>query len=673
MQLSKFIFLSTSVIPFIMIGCSTNSSQLVTSDNSNPTIIISGIKSDFSAAEYSIYCDNILHKADAAFSALENDTSVASLDSVMGKFDAIITELQPIDPSWYLKSVHPDAELRDAATKCAEKYSEFYSKMSMSRPFYDRLSAINLSEISESEQFMVNTSLDDFKRAGVNKDKQTREKIRLIKKDITKLGNQFSKNIQEDVRTVETTVAGLKGLPEDYLESHPANDKGIVGITTNYPDYSPVMKYAENDNLRYRLRKEARSRAYPENEKVLKQLLIKRYELAKLLDFDNWAELSMSDKMIGSPKKAQDFLTSVGHSLLEPVKRELKIQLAQLQQIDAGADAVQVWQSGYIDNLILNQQYDLDAKEVREYFSYSNVREGIFKLTEDLFGVEIQPWGTKTWHEDVESYEILENGKLLGRFYLDSHSRTGKYKHAAHFTLRSGIKGKQIPLSALAQNFPKGLMEHGQVETFLHEFGHLLHNMFAGKQKWQSMAGMGAERDFVEAPSQMLEEWVWDYDTLKTFAKNKQGITIPESLVIKMNKARNFGQAIGTAVQLYYANLSLSFYDRDPEGFEMLALTKQLSEEFNPYPFVEGTAFYANFGHLQGYSSNYYTYQWSLAIATDMFSRFTKEGMHNRKLAQEYRDKVLAIGSSKPASSAVNDFLGREFSTDAYINKLKGG
>ncbi|MBT3204840.1 MAG: Zn-dependent oligopeptidase [Gammaproteobacteria bacterium] len=654
-------------------SCSSLSGIQPSEISSNPAIDVSGIKSDFTGEEYTALCEEVLKQAGEDFTLIEQDTSIATLDSVMGKYEGLQKVLQRVRQRGYLKSVHPDEDLRDSAMKCSEKFSGFYSRVGMSRLFYNRLAAIDLTDVSEAEKFMVETTLEDFKRAGVNKDEQTREKLRQLRKEISVIGNKFSKNIQEDVRSVTTTVDGLKGLPADYIKSHPADENGLVTITTNYPDLSPVMKYAESDDLRYRLRIASRSRAYPDNESILKELLTKRYELAQLLGFDNWAEYSMSDNMIGGPKQASEFLTTVGHALKEPVKKELEIELAQLRQINPDADIVQVWQSGYVDNLIRKQLYDLDAKEVREYFDFQNVRDGILKLTENLFGVEIRPWKTMTWHEDVETYEILENGELLGRFYLDNHPREGKYKHAAHFTLRTGIKDKQIPLSALAQNFPKGLMEHGQVETFLHEFGHLLHNMFAGKQKWRGMSGMGVESDFVEAPSQMLEEWVWDYDTLKSFAKNKNGKIIPRELVAKMNKARDFGQATSTAAQLYFANLSLSIYDRDPDSFDLMTITKKLSAEFSPYPFVEGTAFYCNFGHLRGYSSNYYTYQWSLAIATDMFSRFKKEGIHNAQVAREYREKVLAPGSSKPARQTVTDFLGREFSTEAYIEKLKAG
>ena len=604
---------------------------------------------------------------------MENDTSAATLESVYGQYDKIAFTAQQVQQSWYLKAIHPDEALRKAATDCTVKYSDLYAEFSMSNKFYQRVAAIDTSKLGEVERNMVLNSLEDFKLAGVDKDEATRKKIRALRKEIGEIGNLFSKNINEDTRYVDATLDQLKGLPEDYIEAKKAAAAGseTFKISTDYPDLNPVLKYAENDDLRFRLRHASRARGYPKNEKVLKKLIEKRHQLATLLGYKNWASMSMKRKMIANPDNAQDFLAKIGAALKAPVAVEKKTQLERLQKITPSAKEVNAWQSSYINNLLVKEEYALDSKEVREYFNYTNVRDGIFKLTEDLFGVTIRPWKTALWHEDVESYEVLENGKLLGRFYMDNHPRQNKYKHAAHWTIRTGIKDKQIPLSGLAQNFPKGLMEHGQVETFLHEFGHLLHNMFSGQHKWTAIAGMSMERDFVEAPSQMLEEWIWDYDTLKSFAVNSEGQVIPKSLVDKMVRARDFGKAVGTALQIYYANLSLNYYSRDPSSFELMPLLKEISDTYNPYPFVEGTAFFANFGHLYGYSSDYYTYQWSLAIATDMFSRFEEEGLRNKQTAKDYRNMILGAGGSKPAAQFVKDFLGREFSPDAYINSLK--
>ncbi len=629
------------------------------------------IDPNLSAEAFTKLCDDTLVQAEAAFTRLEQDTSPASVASVFSSYDAMWDKLQPSQHSSYFKAVHPDTALRDAATACSEKKSDFYTRVQMSRPLYDRVKAIDPASLTGKEQYMVEKTLLQFRLAGVDKDATTREKIRQLHQVIEETGNLFAKNIQEDVRYVETTVEALKGLPQDYIDTHTPDDKGVVRISTDYPDLVPVMQYADSDELRHALRVASRSRGYPVNEPVLKKLIETRHELAKMLGFANWASYAMSDQMIGSPENAHAFLDAINNALKAPVAREKAQRLARLKKINPEAAEVQVWQAGYIEELMRREDYGLDAREVREYFSYPKVRAGIFQLTQDLFGVQIRPWSTPTWHEDVEAYEVVEKDQVIGRFYMDNHPRENKYKHAAHWTLRTGLAGKHVPVSALAQNFPKGLMEHDDVETFLHEFGHLLHNIFSGNQAWYAIAGMSMEHDFVEAPSQMLEEWVWDYDTLKTFATNSKGDPIPVALVEKMNKARDFGLALNTATQIYYANLSLNYYDKDPDSFELMPLMKTLAARYSPYPFVEGTAFYASFGHLDGYSSNYYTYQWSLSIATDLFSEFQQHGMRNTTVAQRYRDKILGAAGSQPAQDFVADFLGRPFSKEAYLNKLK--
>lgn len=635
------------------------------------SMLIEGIDSSLSGVEYTALCDQVMENAITNFAALESDTSPATLQSVVGKFDQITYDMQAIRQSWYMKAIHPDEAVRDAATECSERYSDFSSQVGLSKGYYERLATIDLNSLSETEKYMVEQGLKSFRRAGVDKDQETRDRIRALRKEITEIGNQFDKNIRDDVRYVTTTADQLTGLPQDYLDERPADENGDIQISTDYPDTGPVFKYAENDDLRKQLRIAARSRGYPQNAEILKNLIKKRHQLANMLGFENFAALSMDDKMIGTPENADRFLTTVGEALNGPIDKEMDILLARLKKIDPEATEVSAWQVSYLMNLIRQEDYALDSKEVREYFKYDKVRDGILGMTEDLFGVEIREWDTPTWHEDVETYEIVENGIIIGRFYMDNHPRDNKYKHAAHWGLRSGIKDKQIALSGLAQNFPKGLMEHNQVETFLHEFGHLLHNIFSGNQQWFAITGMSMERDFVEAPSQMLEEWIWDYDTIKNFATNDKGEAIPKALVDKMVRARDFGLATGTATQIYYANLSLNYYNRDPDSFELEPTMLELAEKFSPFPHVEGTHFYTNFGHLNGYSSNYYTYQWSLAIATDLFSRFAEKGMRNKAVAKEYREKVLGAAGSKPATEFVEDFLGRPFSPDAYIDKLK--
>lgn len=615
-------------------------------------------------------CEQTVATAKEQFAAIEADTSPATLGSVYGAYEAMGTNLEQIQHAWYMKSVHPDESVRDAATECTQLYSDFASGIGLSRAFYDRVAAIDTVGLTDSERLMVQNQLRDFRQAGVDKDEATRDKVRALRKEITEIGNQFDKTIRDDTRYVETTVEALDGLPQDYLETHQPDENGVVKISTDYPDYFPVMRYGHNDALRKALSTARLSIGSPTNEANLKRLIEKRHELANLLGYDSYAAYAMDGMMIATPENAKSFLDEVGVALKKAAEKDLAILKARNQKIDPQAGDVQVWQSSYLSNLVQEEEYALDSKEVREYFRFDKVQQGIFDLTESLFGVDIVPWKTQTWHGDVTAWEVRENGEAIGRFYLDMHPRDNKYKHAAHWTLRSGVKGKTIPLSGLATNFPKGLMEHNQVETYLHEFGHLLHNMFSGTQEWSSITGMSMERDFVEAPSQMLEEWIWDLETLQSFATNDAGEPIPAELVEKMNRARYFATAMNTAQQIFYANLSLDLYSQDPESLNLLESLKSLQAKYSPYPYLEGTYFYNNFGHLNGYSSNYYIYQWSLAIATDLFSRFEEEGMRNTDVARQYRDVVLGSAGSKPASEFVEEFLGRPFSTQAYIDLL---
>jgi thimet oligopeptidase len=281
--------------------------------------------------------------------------------------------------------------------------------------------------------------------------------------------------------------------------------------------------------------------------------------------------------------------------------------------------------------------------------------------------------GAPVWDPSVECYEMFEGGKLAGRFYLDMHPRANKYNHAAQFDIRTGIAGRQIPEAALVCNLPggepgdPGLMEHDDLITTLHEFGHLLHTMFAGNHRWVGIGGIRTEHDFVEAPSQMLEEWGWDAKVLQTFAKHHEtGEPIPTAMVEQMKRAKDYGEGLRTRRQMVYADLSLSVYNRDPKALDPEAVMADLVKRYQPFPFVDGTHFTCSFGHLDGYSAVYYTYMWSQVIAKDLFSQFDKSDLLNPATSLRYRKTVLDPGGSKPAAQLVKDFLGRPFNFTAF-------
>ncbi len=575
-----------------------------------------------------------------------------------------------------LAAVHPDAAVREAADACTQSMSSVQSDLSLSRPIYDQVSAVDNSAADAETQRFQEKLLLSFRLSGVDKDEATRVRIKQLNDEITAVGQEFDNNIRDAVAYLELDSADqLAGLPEDFIAAHAPAEDGKIRISTQYPDLFPFMSYSESDSLRHDLSVLSNNRAYPDNDAVLHRLLALRYELANLLGFDNYAQWVTADKMVGSPERVESFLSELAGYTAETQQREYDMLLARLHQEQPEAERVEPWQNSYLMEKVSQEQFQVDSREIRQYFNYDASRDGLFALTQELFGVQIKPWhDAPVWHEEVEAFELWDEELLIGRFFLDMHPRDNKYQHAAAFPLQLGISGVQTPVSALVCNFSRGKepMEHSQVTTFLHEFGHLIHTLFAGDHHWYEVSGINTEWDFVEAPSQMLEEWVWDYDTISTFAHNAEGEVMPRALLDKMIAARDFGLGMGTRRQLSLAAMSMGIYNRDPAGLDLKEFTDNISREYTLLePLAEGH-FYAAFGHLNGYSAIYYTYQWSLAIASDLLTRFEAEGMRNVETAGAYRENILQPGGAKPAAELVTDFLGREISFKPYADRLSG-
>lgn len=622
-------------------------------------------------------CQSELDAARAQFLALETPSAPVSDAQLLQQINELdITTNAIAGRASLYRNVHPNAQVRAAADSCQQNLVPLGTDIGLSAPLYERISQVDLEALDALDRRFVEDMLLGFQRSGVNQPEATQQRIRELNRELNQLGQRFNANIREDVRTLKVTSAErLGGLPDDYIEAR-LQDDGTLVITTDYPDYFPVMQYAHDDELRFELYKLFRQRGYPENEQVLLDLLRARHELATLLGYRHYAEYVTEDKMIKTAENAQEFIDRITDIADSRAQYDYEILLARQQELDPSAQVVGDWQKTYLEELIKQELFEIDSRELRSYFQYDRVRQGIFDLTEALFDVRIVPWDTETWHESVHAYEMLDGDEVIGRFYLDMHPREGKYNHAAAFTKQSGVKGQQLPIVALVCNFPggtggSGYLEHSDVKTFLHEFGHLLHAIFGGHQRWLSMSGVRTEWDFVEAPSQMLEEWVWDADSLSKFARNAQGETIPAELVERLNAGRDFGQGLFVHHQMFYAALSLNLYNRDPEGLNLTDTVRELQTKYSPFPYVEDTYFHTSFGHLYGYSAIYYTYMWSLVIAQDMFSEFDEQGLLNPEVAQRYRAKVLAPGGSRDAADLVEDFLGRPYSFDAFAERLK--
>lgn len=673
---------------------------LIASPDERP--FLTGISS---SEDFSKKLDAHLSNAKKAMERMLSAKGKRTIENTLTPYDEILIELDAAGAQANLmENVHPDETMRTTSEQFSQKISAFGSELSLNRVVYDALTAMDISKVDVKTKFYVEKTLRDFRLAGVDKDEATRNRIKALRDELVLIGQDFARNIREDVRTVTVTnVKELDGLPQDYIDRHKPDSNGVITLTINYPDAVPVFTYAKSEDLRKRMYMEYNNRAYPKNMEVLNKLIAKRNELALLLGFPNWAACVTADKMIGSEKNANDFIEKIASASNEKAIRDYKQLLLRKQKDIPNAESLNLWETGYYSELLRKSEYDFDAQKVRPYLQYDNVKQGVLDVTSKLFGVEFKRNTTApVWDSLVECWEMFEKvrpsdgqGKLvrsmvpIGRFYLDMHPRENKYNHAAQFGVRNGVAGKparrtsslaggQIPEAALVCNFPggiagdPGLMEHGDVETFFHEFGHLLHHLFAGRQPWMGLAGISTEWDFVEAPSQLLEEWAWDASTLQTFAKHYQtGEAIPTALVQQMRRAEEFGKGLQVRTQMMYAKLSLSCYDRDPKNVDTDELVKSLREKYTPYKHVEGTHFQASFGHLDGYSAIYYTYMWSLVIAKDLFTKFDQKNMMNADIATKYRSTILAAGGSKPAATLVKEFLGRDFEFDGWKKWLE--
>ncbi|MGN6106244.1 MAG: M3 family metallopeptidase [Kofleriaceae bacterium] len=578
------------------------------------------------------------------------------------------------------QAVHPDAGVRDAARTCEQEVSTYISELLLDRKVYDAIAAVDVKKADPNTRRFSAITLREYKRAGVALDDKKRARIKQIDDELTVVGQDIQKNVAEDTRKIEVTDAKrLSGMPSDWISAHKPGAGGAIAITTDYPDYNPFMELADDDELRKQLYVQFRLRGADKNEPLIQRMLELRAERAKLLGFANWADYQSDDKMLRGGAAAAQFIDRVAALAKKRAARDYAELLAAKKKLDPKATEVFDWQKAYFEQKVKKDQYAVDSTEVRKYFVYDNVLAGLLDITSQIYDLQYKPVSDGgAWHPAVKVFDVMRGGDKLGRIYLDMHPRADKYKHAAQFTLKDGYEGKQLPEGALVCNFPDprtsngpALMTHDDVTTMFHEFGHLLHHVIGGHQKWGRQSGVTTELDFVEAPSQMFEEWGWSHDTLSRFAKHYQtGEVIPAKLVVDMRKADKFGLGTQTVQQMFYAALSLGFHRANPKNIDQLAMVKQMQKKYTPFAYVDGTKFHASFTHLVGYSSMYYTYMWSLVIAKDLLTPFEKSGLLNTEVTHRYRDKILAAGSTKDAADLVKDFLGRPYNFKAFEKYL---
>ena len=573
-----------------------------------------------------------------------------------------------------VQQVHPDAAIRDQSEKAQLEAHKLLTDLSLDREVYDLMVVDDAEErtsgLDDEGERVRNFALRDFRRAGVDRDPETRDRIRAINERATELGQTFERNIRDDGTTVKVRPEQLAGLPQDWVEAHPVGDDGLVELSLEYPDVVPMLQFGTDRDARVAVHVAFNNRAWPVNDEVLAELLALRQEHATLLGYDGWPEYDAEVKMIETGDAIGAFIEKISKAAEASALRDRDVLLERIRQDRPDADELDAADVNFYLDTVRREQHDVDSQEVRRYFSFDKVRQGLLDVTGRLFGLTYERVEVPTWHEDVTSYDVSLGGAPLGRIHLDLHPRPNKFSHAAQFTLTDGVTGRQLPEGVLVCNFARGLMEHREVVTLFHEFGHLIHHVLGGHQQWARFAGVATEWDFVEAPSQLLEEWAWDAGVLEGFATDEEGRPISAGLVAKMRGADDFAKSLQVRTQMFYASVSYRFHrDVPADGDAILALSRELQSAYSMITPLE-THFHASFGHLDGYSSGYYTYMWSLVIAKDLFSAFDKDDLFDAEVAGRYRDRILAQGGRKDAADLVEDFLGRPFGFESYADWL---
>jgi thimet oligopeptidase len=619
----------------------------------------------------------------AAFEKIETDrlvTSQRSIDTLLAVKGARTIEntLSPLDEAFHqinsaayfaglMEQVHPDAGFRDHATAMLTKASAAQTAIALNHEVYNALAAIDVSKADAATKYYVQRQLLEFRLAGVDKDDATRTRLKKLNDQATEQQSMFDRNISDGQKTIEADPSELDGLPQDYITRHKPGANGKVTITTDYPDAFPVLTFAKSTDLRRRMSLAFNTRAYPKNEEVLTSLMKTRYEIATLLSYNSWADFNAADKMIAKGHNIADFIQQVNDASRDLSKREFEMLLAEKRKTDPNAKEIWDYEGGYLSEQVRRTKYDFDSQSVRPYFPFMEVKQGILDTAAALFHVTFeQEQNVPSWDPAVETWIVLDGGKPIGRFYLDMHPRAGKYSHAEMAPVLDGIKGKQLPEAILVCNFPAptaddpGLMDYGDVKTFFHEFGHLMHHILGGQQQWAGISGISMESDFVEAPSQMLEEWIASPQVLAKFAKHyKTGEPIPAELVARMNRASAFGRGGWVSRQNSYSALSYDIYKTKPEDVNLDAITLDDARKYTLLKPLSDTHTWASFGHLSGYSSAYYTYLWDKVIAEDFFQQFDHSNLLAGDAPMKYRRVVLEPGGSMSANDLVKNFLGR--------------
>lgn len=647
--------------------------------------------------------DTLLRNAQISLDTLAADKGTLTFDNTLLAIEAITEQLEhTMGIVEHLESVATYPELRTAYNAVQPKVSKFYSSIPLNENLWRRVR--DYAKTSEAMQLtgirarFLKKTLNSFRQNGADLDTTDKSRLSSINVELVKLTTKFSENVLDATNAFELLIENeheLAGLPPSAVEAalQDGKEKGVGPwrFTLKEPSYVSLMTYLDAPVIRELVYRALNTRAVEEpfdNCKIIVKILALRKEKAHLVGYENFADLVLEERMAKTGSNAQNFV----HSLKEKTRRPFEIEASELQDFRIaleGNDApgLQAWDLGYYTEKFRKAQYDFDEEKLRPYFPLSNVLEGVFALANLLYGIKIkQQTSVPTWDPAVAYYHVQDqNGDPLGGFYTDFFPRKNKRGGAWMNPLVTAAGEKRSfhhHLSVICGNFTPpvagkpALLTHREVETLFHEFGHLLHHLLSCVEI-RSLAGTNVPWDFVELPSQIMENWCWERQALDLFARHYQsGEAIPEDLFQKLKQTRNFRAASAQMRQLAFGTVDLALhitYRPERDG-DIVAYVFDLMQSFSPVQLPSDHAMIASFTHLfadpVGYGAGYYSYKWSEVLGADAFTRFSKEGIFNARVGREFQERILSKGDSKDADKLYRSFMGRDPDSEALLRRL---
>lgn len=621
------------------------------------------------AAQVRAECSRLLadvHQHEKALAALpeRGADTLAVLDAMMQRVE------DTMGPLWLLPAVHPSKPVRDAAEACDLEFQRFTSAFLQNSRVHARLK--HAAAADDIDLRLQREQLDAFEDSGVALPPRARGRARQISAELTRLSQDFERRIRESRDTVAFSEAELEGVPESVWRGARRDAQGRVVLGLDYPTADPVMERAVHERTRERMWRATMRQGGAANLKTLQRIAALRAEYARLFGFGSYADFTLRRRMVKSESDATRFLASVHEAVAQRERSDLAaLRDAKARAKGAPPEAVtlQRWDLPYLTERVRHERFAVDQQAFRGHFPPQASLDFVFALSQRLFGVRFEPVPQTLWHPQARAYAARdEAGRLLGTLFVDLFPRPDKYNHAAVWPFRNtSTKSGRLPAAALVVNFDSEGLTLGELETLLHEFGHALHALLS-TTRYAIQGGTNVQLDFAEAPSQMLEDWVYDPAVLALFQQVCGDCPpVPAALLARADRARHVAKGVATARQLLFAGYDLALHGRRAEA--PMRLWARM-EGATPLGHVAGTMFPAGFGHLAGgYGAGYYAYMWSLVVAEDLRTPFAADRLDAR-VGRRYRDTVLANGGQVAPEELVRRFLGRAGNAEAFFRSL---